>query len=105
MPRPEPTPAAPLDQEAKQEAQASWHLLMCPHCGTIHPGRCPRIKHSILERHYPGGVWEREEFVYFDHDEWEVPAGARTMADVFGTAKLAPAPPVPPPPEPKGPKR
>lgn len=93
---------APLGQEDRQRAQADWASLVCPHCGTIHPGECPRVKSMVVEIHYPGNVWERREIHYHDNDEWEVPPGARTAFDVFGPAGLHPTPPAPPPPpEPK----
>jgi hypothetical protein len=98
-------PAPDLEQDAKNTAQVEWHLLMCQHCGTIHPGMCPRVRHFRTEVKLPGGVTEIREFDYHDNDEWEPPPGARTMQDVFGPTKIAPAPPQPPPPEPKGTKR
>jgi hypothetical protein len=95
------TPPAPLDQEARQEAQAAWALLSCSHCGTIHPGMCPRVKGFRVELRYPGGATEIREFRYFDHDEWEIPEGARTMFDVFGATKVMPPQPAPAPPQAK----
>jgi hypothetical protein len=79
-----------LDDEQSMNLRTAWPLVVCPHCGTVHEGNCPRVREI---RYQANGNMER--IVYWPQGRWSPPRGSITAWDVYGAGGR-------PPPEPEG---
>jgi hypothetical protein len=77
---PLPRPRVMLDVEEKGRMQMAWPTSRCVWCGTAHGGLCPRVRHITFDnRGAPSSVW------FWPEGQWEIPADALTVEDVFGS--------------------
>jgi hypothetical protein len=76
-----------LTDEQRLNLATAWAYVVCPHCGTVHQGLCPRVREI---RYQPNGNPER--FLFWPEGRWKPPRGSITAWDVYGAAG-------PPPPE------
>lgn len=81
-----PRPRRVLEHAERLELQSTWGHLVCPSCGTMHPGLCPRVRRQRIER---GSGHEIVATDYWPNDQWAPPPEALTADDVFGSVAAA----------------
>lgn len=78
-----PRPARLLTNREQGLMAAVWPLVVCQHCGTFHPGLCPRIERMK----YDGQTGFVTEVRY--RESYTLPEGTITSEMAFGSAAEA----------------
>ena len=78
-----PRVARRVDQQEREELKVRWPYIVCATCGTAHGGTCPRIRRQRVHR---AAGEETIETWFWPEGKWDLPDGALTAEDVFGTS-------------------
>jgi hypothetical protein len=81
-------PPVTLDPNERLQLQDQWRAgLICPHCGWMHHGVCPRVAKVTTERRGAQIIVTTE---YWPNDKWELPADALSGRDLWEGAAPPP---------------